>query len=50
MDEAGTPFCITIDGDTLTEGGVTVRERDSMAQERVAEDALVGYLQERLAG
>ena len=49
MDEAGTPFCITIDGDTLAGGEVTVRERDSMAQVRVAEDALAAYLQERLA-
>ncbi len=49
MDEAGTPFCITIDGDTLAGGEVTVRERDSMAQVRVSEDALAAYLQERLA-
>ncbi len=49
MDEAGTPFCITIDGDTLAGGEVTVRERDSMAQVRVSEDTLAAYLQERLA-
>ncbi|MFI5290386.1 MAG: glycine--tRNA ligase, partial [Polyangia bacterium] len=41
MDEVGTPLCITIDGDTLTAGTVTVRERDSMKQERVAEDQLL---------
>ena len=38
QDEAGTPLCITIDGDTLKDGTVTVRERDTMKQERVAED------------
>ena len=36
QDEAGTPFCVTIDGDTLTGGEVTVRHRDSMEQDRVA--------------
>jgi glycyl-tRNA synthetase len=49
MDEVGTPFCLTIDGDTLTGGTVTVRERDSMKQERVAEDKLVSFLEEKLA-
>ena len=44
QDEAGTPFCITVDGDTLTDGTVTVRERDSCAQERVASDRLAEYL------
>src|SRR5262249_43073175 len=37
MDEVGTPLCITIDGETLANGTVTVRERDSMKQERIAE-------------
>ncbi len=36
QDEIGTPFCVTVDGDTMTAGSVTLRERDSMAQERVA--------------
>jgi glycyl-tRNA synthetase len=49
MDEVGTPFCLTIDGDTLTGGTVTVRERDSMKQERIAEDKLVAFLEERLS-
>jgi glycyl-tRNA synthetase len=48
QDEAGTPFCITVDGDTLTAGTVTVRERDSCAQVRVGADELAGFLAERL--
>jgi glycyl-tRNA synthetase len=48
MDEVGTPLCITIDGDTLTAGTVTVRERDSMKQERVAEDQLLGYVEQQI--
>jgi glycyl-tRNA synthetase len=48
QDEVGTPFCVTIDFDSLGDDRVTVRERDSMAQERLPIDALVGYLQERL--
>ncbi len=50
MDEAGTPFGITVDGETAAGGTVTVRERDSMRQERIAVDALGAYLQERLGG
>ncbi len=50
MDEAGTPFCITVDGQTLTDGTVTVRHRDSMAQDRVAVDQLKGWLKERTEG
>jgi glycyl-tRNA synthetase len=48
QDEAGTPFCITYDFDSSEDGKVTVRERDSMAQERVAVGAVVPYLRERL--
>src|SRR4029077_20692979 len=48
MDEIGTPFCLTIDGDTLTGQTVTVRERDTMAQERVSLDKIKPYLAERL--
>jgi glycyl-tRNA synthetase len=44
QDEIGTPFCVTIDFDTLNDQAVTVRERDSMKQERVGIDALPGYL------
>jgi glycyl-tRNA synthetase len=48
MDEIGTPFCVTVDGETLTNQTVTVRERDSMSQERVATDKLKSYLLEKL--
>ncbi|MGE3525576.1 MAG: glycine--tRNA ligase, partial [Gemmatimonadales bacterium] len=48
MDEAGTPFGITVDGDTLKDDTVTVRHRDSMQQVRVPADRLEGYLAERL--
>lgn len=50
QDEIGTPFCITVDFDTAQDQAVTVRERDSMTQERVALDQVRGYLAERLAG
>lgn len=48
QDEIGTPFCITVDFESLEDGTVTVRERDSMEQERVKIDDLPGYLSERL--
>ncbi|GGK62422.1 glycine--tRNA ligase [Nocardia camponoti] len=50
QDEIGTPFCITVDFDTLDDQAVTVRERDSMAQERIALDQVEGYLAARLIG
>jgi len=50
QDEIGTPFCITVDFDTLEDQAVTIRERDSMAQERVALDQVEGYLAARLIG
>jgi glycyl-tRNA synthetase len=50
QDEAGTPYCLTIDGQTAEDGTVTVRERDSMKQERISADALLPYLFQRLAG
>jgi glycyl-tRNA synthetase len=50
QDEIGTPFAITVDFDTLDDKAVTVRERDTMAQERVSLDRLEGYLAERLLG
>jgi glycyl-tRNA synthetase len=50
QDEIGTPLCFTIDGDTMKDGTVTVRERDSMKQERVSEDAVVRLVEERLEG
>jgi glycyl-tRNA synthetase len=48
QDEIGTPYCVTIDFDTLDDHAVTVRERDSMKQERVGIDNLVSYLSERM--
>jgi glycyl-tRNA synthetase len=48
MDEAGTPFGLTVDGDTLVNRTVTVRHRDSMQQERVGLDQVAGYIRERL--
>jgi glycyl-tRNA synthetase len=48
QDEIGTPFCVTIDFETAGDGAATVRERDSMAQQRVALDQLVGYLAAQL--
>ncbi len=50
QDEIGTPYCVTVDFETLTDQAVTVRERDSMKQERVALDRVPGYLAERLVG
>ena len=48
QDEIGTPYCVTVDFDTLDDQAVTVRDRDTMAQDRVAIDKLKGYLAERL--
>jgi len=48
MDEAGCPFCFTIDGDTAKDQSVTVRNRDSGAQERIALDQVSAFLTERL--
>jgi len=50
QDEIGTPFCITVDFDTLDDQAVTIRERDTMAQERVSLDRVPAYLAERLLG
>jgi len=48
MDEAGCPFCFTIDGDTLTNQTVTVRDRDTGKQDRIAIDKVSGFLGEKL--
>ncbi|MDE5654524.1 MAG: glycine--tRNA ligase [Clostridia bacterium] len=48
QDEIGTPYCVTVDFDTLEDNCVTVRERDSMQQERVAIDNLEEYLTKRM--
>ncbi|MDF0529997.1 glycine--tRNA ligase [Tsukamurella sp. 8F] len=50
QDEIGTPFCITVDFDTLDDDAVTVRERDTMAQERVPLTTVHEYLAARLVG
>jgi glycyl-tRNA synthetase len=48
QDEVGTPFCVTVDFDTLEDAQVTVRERDTMSQERLPVGNLVAYLKERM--
>jgi glycyl-tRNA synthetase len=48
QDEAGTPFCITVDGQTKEDNTVTVRERDSMKQDRVNISQVKQYLREKL--
>jgi len=48
QDELGTPYCITIDFDTLEDQAVTVRDRDTMEQDRINIDRLVEYLSDRL--
>ncbi len=48
QDEIGTPFCITYDFDSVEDGCVTIRNRDTMAQERIAIDKLCEYIQEKI--
>ncbi len=48
QDEIGTPYCVTVDFDTLQDRAVTIRDRDSTEQERVPIDALAGRLLERI--
>jgi glycyl-tRNA synthetase len=48
MDEAGTPFCITVDTQTLQDQTVTVRHRDSLQQERISLNAVRGFLAEKI--
>ncbi|PYI66763.1 glycine--tRNA ligase [Arthrobacter livingstonensis] len=50
QDEIGTPFCITVDFETLEDNAVTIRERDTMSQERVSLDKVQAYLAVRLLG
>jgi glycyl-tRNA synthetase len=50
QDVSGTPFCITVDFDTLDDQAVTIRHRDDMTQERVALDKVTGYLAQHLVG
>jgi len=48
QDEIGTPFCVTVDFDSLEDKQVTVRERDSMKQERIEIDKVIEYLKEKI--
>ena len=50
MDEAGTPYCVTIDGDTASDQTVTVRERDSATQQRMPIEAVESFLDEKIGG
>ena len=50
QDEIGTPYCVTVDFETLEDQAVTVRERDTMAQERIGLDRVVSYFAERFVG
>ena len=49
QDELGTPYCVTVDFDSLEDQAVTVRERDSMEQDRIPVEGLVTYLRDRLS-
>jgi glycyl-tRNA synthetase len=49
QDEAGTPFGLTVDGETMESGTVTIRDRDTMEQVRIEEGRVVEFLRERLA-
>ena len=48
QDEIGTPLCVTVDFESLDDHAVTIRDRDSMSQERVPINRLVGELHKRL--
>jgi glycyl-tRNA synthetase len=50
QDEVGTPWCITVDSETMEDDTVTIRDRDTMQQERVAASKLALYLREKLEG
>jgi glycyl-tRNA synthetase len=50
QDEIGTPFCVTVDFESLEDQAVTIRERDAMTQDRVALDSVSDYLATRLKG
>jgi len=50
QDEIGTPYCITIDFETLEDQAVTIRDRDTMAQERIGIDQVEAWLAPRLLG
>jgi len=50
QDEVGTPFCVTVDGQTMTDGTVTIRDRDTLEQWRVGKDEVLAELRQRLMG
>ncbi len=50
QDEAGTPFCVTVDGQSMEDGTVTVRDRDTLAQVRVPAEGITAYIGDRLEG
>ena len=49
MDDIGTPYCVTVDGDTETDNSVTIRERDSMLQERVPVENISNWIRDHIA-
>jgi glycyl-tRNA synthetase len=50
QDEAGTPFCITVDGDTIKDGTVTIRDRDTLKQERIPKSEVKARIEAALRG
>ncbi|NBC18718.1 MAG: glycine--tRNA ligase [Bacteroidetes bacterium] len=48
MDEAGTPYCITVDGDTLDDGTVTVRDRDTLEQVRIPKENVARFVEDKM--
>ncbi len=50
QDEVGTPYCLTVDGQTMTDGTVTVRDRDTLEQSRVPIGDIPGWLAEKVSG
>jgi len=48
QDEVGTPFCVTIDGQTIQDSTVTIRDRDTLKQDRVAADKVAGWISQRI--
>ena len=50
QDEIGTPYCVTVDFETLDDHAVTVRERDTMQQERVGLDSITSWFAQRFVG
>jgi glycyl-tRNA synthetase len=49
QDEVGTPYCLTVDGQTMEDGTITLRDRDTLLQERVAADRVGAIVQARIA-